>query len=224
MGAKVNLIGRRFGRLVVLAEMSERGSWGKIMWECLCDCGGANILATTTLNSGLVKSCGCIKRELDLERTRTHGMSKTLIYDVYNSMKARCYNTANAAYSYYGGSGVKVCDRWLEGNGVGFLNFVEDMGEKPSPTFSVDRIDPDGDYSPGNCRWASKHTQAVNQRLKESNKSGKTGVAWDTKGKAWRAYISVEGKRVFLGTFHDKEEAIVARQNAELEHYGFVKE
>lgn len=193
------------------------------MWLCKCDCGGENRLATSTLNCGLVKSCGCIKAELDKTRTRLHGMSDTKEYSRYLSMIYRCSVESHQAYPFYGAKGIRVCDRWLEPDGQGFLNYIEDMGEKPSEDYSVDRIDPLGDYSPENCRWADKHTQAVNQDIRKNNTSGRTGVSWDKKGKAWRAHISINRKRVFLGSFSSFEEAVKVREEAELKYYGFIK-
>lgn len=139
------------------------------------------------------------------------------LYGCYYAMRARCYNPNNEDYEYYGGRGIKVCDRWLERNG--FWNFVEDMGERPTG-YSLDRIDPNQDYSPTNCRWANVYTQRKNQRrVKNDREFGVTSpkVRYANGQRKYITTLKVNGKTVLQKTFARKEAAIKARQEAERE-------
>jgi hypothetical protein len=125
-------------------------------------------------------------------------------------MCARCNQPSNPSYPDYGNRGIKVCERWL---GVGgFSNFCQDMGAKPSKEFSIDRIDNNGNYEPGNCRWATKHQQSLNRRSAAEDR----GVCWCRKKKKWSAIITVGGTKYRLGRFRDKQGAIAARKAAEI--------
>ncbi len=136
------------------------------------------------------------------------------LYSTYKGMKSRCYNRNNVYYSYYGGRGITVCDRWLGADG--FPNFVEDMGDRPDG-FTLDRVDNDRGYSPDNCRWVDRTTQQINQRLSVKNSSGVKGVHLYKATGRWSAYIDFRGKREHVGYFPSKEEAIAARMRAEIE-------
>lgn len=141
-----------------------------------------------------------------------HGYSRTKIYRLWKAMKKRCLTESDRGYPIYGGRGVTVCDRWLL-----FTNFLADMGLPPAPGYSLDRIDPDGDYCPENCRWADTTTQARNL----SNfyaKHGHRGVN-KYQGK-FRAYLYVKRKQIFLGNFDTAEQAIEARKAGEKKHWG----
>lgn len=134
-------------------------------------------------------------------------------------MTQRCLNPHNKEYKNYGGAGVSVCQRWLES----FENFLKDMGEKPSG-LSLDRIDPYGNYEPSNCRWGNPSDQSFNQRRSSSNTSGRTGVTYDHEVRKWHARISKENKQYNLGYYNTFEEAVAAREKAELELYGYNKQ
>lgn len=138
-----------------------------------------------------------------------HGMCTSPEYRAWQRMKQRCYWKKGFAYSYYGGRGIKVCDRWLNS----FENFYADMGDRPSPELSLDRIDSNGNYEPSNCRWATRSQQSRNSRPSVRNKSGKTGVYWCEKEGKWKAQMA-------LGTFTDLQEAIKIREKAERWVYG----
>ena len=147
--------------------------------------------------------------------TRNHGFRKLRSpeYTAWTHMKSRCYNKNNKDYHYYGGRGIGICDEWKNN----FMSFFNDMGVKPEWANSIDRIDTNGNYEPGNCRWATHYTQVKNRRLQKSNKSGVEGVN-QTKDGRWMARITIHGHRNYLGYFKNKESAVMARLSAEKEH------
>ena len=153
-----NISGKRFGRLVAVSSTSTH-KYGRV-WLCECDCGSTASVMAGKLIQGKTRSCGCLAKELLGNRLRTHGQSKTPEYRVYKNMICRCENKNRKSYMYYGGRGVSVCKRWR----TSFSNFIADMGPRPSPTHTIDRIDGDDSYNPDNCRWATRQTQSENRR------------------------------------------------------------
>jgi hypothetical protein len=157
--APVVPVGERFGRLVVVEGGFKK--WRKAAYRCRCDCGAESILAVSNLVSGNTRSCGCLSRDRKVERGRAsakHRMIKTPTYYSWSGMVQRCTNPKSKQWPDYGGRGITVCDRWLT-----FANFLADMGERPRG-LSIDRINVNGSYEPGNCRWATAAEQAQNQR------------------------------------------------------------
>lgn len=129
---------------------------------CLCDCGKKKIVDYYEVTSGMSKSCGCLQKEY---ATR-HGLCFTSEYRAWIDIKTRCYKKNCKAFKYYGGRGIQVCESWLNS----FDNFIKDMGSKPSPELSLDRIDNDGNYEPSNCRWATRKEQIFNRRTETKEK------------------------------------------------------
>jgi len=155
----VDLTGKRFGRLLVLTYAGRIRERRTLLWLCQCDCGQRRVAPYPDLAHGSVTSCGC--------RHKTHGQSNSVEYQTWYSMRNRCYKPQCKSYKFYGGRGITICDRWLGPNG--FANFFADMGKRPRGK-SIDRKNVNGNYEPGNCRWATNHIQSLNKRNSKANK------------------------------------------------------
>lgn len=158
-----DLKGKRFHSLVVVDRCNIKSPSGKVQWVCECDCGACLNVVTQNLINGNTKTCGCGKVERARQqglKNRKHGLTKTIEYKTWVNMKGRCLNPKYENYPNYGGRGIRVCNRWLNS----FELFLKDMGPRPSPAHSIDRKDPDGDYEPDNCRWATIEEQCNNKR------------------------------------------------------------
>lgn len=177
----IDFTGQRFGRLVVLGlETGNTPSYEKIWWRCQCDCGNTTLSTRGMLQKGK-QSCGCLLKE------RQHGLSETPEYGVWKAMKDRCIREKNPQFKDYGGRGISVCGRWMDS----FQNFLADMGPRPSDDLTLERIDNNGNYEPGNCRWATMTEQRRNtsrnvylvyrgRRVTLMELSEISGLAWMT--------------------------------------------
>lgn len=175
---RVSIIGDRYGRLLVVDFSGVQK--GKSVWKCQCDCGSTVNVVSNSLRRGVTKSCGCARAEsARINGTKSHGPvvhgfaanRGTPEYHVWRSMRARCSPSARGNDRiHYFERGIRVCERWND-----FMAFIEDMGRRPSPAHSIDRIDNDRGYEPGNCRWATAIEQANNRRPRSCRKIGSVG-------------------------------------------------
>ena len=184
----IDLTGRTFGRLKVKARATNKGPYS--CWLCKCSCGNKTVVMGKDLQVGDTRSCGCLAKEWSAKlgrkfgkifgklfgrglglkygpingpKTRTHGGSGSLTYWSWYNMIDRCYNPKATGYSSYGGRGITVCDRWRDKRN-GYRNFLTDKKPRPSKDHCIDRINPDGNYIPRNCRWVTKSFNARRAR------------------------------------------------------------
>jgi hypothetical protein len=156
--AKPIVIGDKFGRWTVVGESSRRTHGRE--WLCICECGAEKSVQQVRLNWGRSKSCGCWANELVSKANRTHGDAHSPEHEAWSQMIARCTNPNSRSYKNYGGRGIEVCSEWM----ASYESFLRDMGRRPHPKMSIDRIDNDNGYFPGNVRWATWKQQERNKR------------------------------------------------------------
>lgn len=159
MGRFTDLTGLRFERLVVISKCKTVKA-GKALWKCQCDCGKVVTVLADSLRKRATKSCGCLRIESAKKRATVHGYYYEKLHGVWNSMKQRCSNKNSKDFKFYGGRGIAVCADWVE-----YVNFRQwAMASGYEEGLTIDRIDVDGPYQPGNCKWIPLKEQMLNRR------------------------------------------------------------
>lgn len=191
---RIDLTGKRFGRLLVIAPDEKRDCNGNWFWLCKCDCGNTAVVHGHKLGRK-TNSCGCLRRENTRAMKTKHGAMAGVhngsakpgkLYQLWKGMKQRCLNPKCPCYHRYGGRGITICERWLD-----FAAFRDDMIPTYKPGLTLDRINNDGPYEPANCRWATQLQQSRNKRtnmrithngrtMTLSEWAAETGIGWGT--------------------------------------------
>jgi hypothetical protein len=154
-----DLTGQTFHRLTVIGRQGLDGN-RVATWQVRCVCGSERVVRTSALTRGTTKSCGCLRLEAALRQNSKHGLAKSREYKIWTSMKQRCFTPTCHAYADYGGRGIVVCEEWA----ASFEKFISDMGPRPDGSFSIERLNNEGHYEPGNCAWVRKVDQQNNTR------------------------------------------------------------
>lgn len=208
-------IGKKLGKLTMLSYIGIR--YNKVKYiKVKCDCGKEfDTTLTKFINNKVTQCKDCAK-----ESRKTHGLSNTRLYHVWEHMKYRCNNPKCANFINYGGRGIKICEEWNKSSSS-FIKWALSNGYKNDLT--LDRIDNNGNYEPNNCRWATYEQQSVNQRKSKRNSSGYVGIGFRKDTKKWTSFIHVHKKRIILGCFNTQKEALEIRnkyiKNNNLEHH-----
>lgn len=187
-----DITGKRFGRLVALGPVGRAGG-EKIVWRCRCDCGKETDVRAGDLCKGNTRSCGCLRREITSSRRKTHGMTMSIIYDIWQNAKTRCANPDAWNYANYGGRGIVVCREWMH-DFQSFYDYVSGLPGYGEDGLQIDRINNDGNYEPGNVMWSSRSEQCRNRRNNVMlTHDGKTQCQ-----AAWSAELGIDQRTISM--------------------------
>jgi hypothetical protein len=183
----IDLTGKQVGRLTVISRAKNRGK--DTSWNCECECGRTYIAWGTSLRRADIASCGCYRRDRLFKHGHAAGDKRRNGYGIWSAMKDRCSNPSNQEFNGYGGRGIKVCESWASS----FEKFIEDMGPRTSRKHSIDRINNNGNYEPGNCRWATREEQ-------DNNRSNNIMIEYNGNKMTVRQAVKAAGNVVLVAT------------------------
>ncbi len=194
MSKPIDIAGQAFGELTAIAPTGRRSAANNRIWMFRCACGNSREADGVAVRSGRITTCHKCAKQRAILRQSTHGLTNTAEFRIWTDIHTRCYNQRRPEYPNYGGRGIRMCKRWR----ASFADFLSDMGSRPSPHHSIDRINNDGNYEPGNCRWATRREQALNrrtnvlvtingQRRTLSEWAEQSGIAFKTVYRRWKA-------------------------------------
>jgi hypothetical protein len=186
-GNLIDLSGQIFGRLTILEQVENKN--GRVQWKCQCECGNIIFVQSGCLRGGHTKSCGCLCLEINREKATIHGMCNTPEYNVWTLIKKRCCNPSDEAFKNYGGRGITICDEWNND----FMAFYNYVGPRPSKKHSIDRINNNSGYRPGNVRWATRYEQNNNGR----NNHEITIHGWTMNLGQWAHFVGKSRQTIF---------------------------
>lgn len=204
MTRRIDLTGKKINMLKIV-KWAGVNKFNHTLWECVCDCGNICTKTRSSLISKNVKSCGCMKIDAGRRRIK-HGRSNTPEYRAWRGIINRCYRKKERNYCDYGGRGISVHKDWINS----FQKFFDYVGERPSPKHSIDRINNNGNYEPGNVKWSTIFEQAVNKRKRKNTMSKYRGVSQSPNKKKWLANIASHNRNYCIGTFKTEKEAAIA--------------
>lgn len=221
MRTTLNLKGQKFGKLTCI-EFFGLSKNQHTVWHCICECGNKINVVGSSLKKGLTKSCGCFRVERASKLNLTHGLSGTYWHWLWIRIRQKCTDPAHHEYKYYGGRGILLYKEWERDFETFYQYLIKTLGKRPSKKHSLDRIDTNKNYEPGNLRWATYSTQRINQRPRSSRKSKYQGVR--ISGNKFSAKITWNYKNIYLGTFPTQEEAARAYNKKAMELHGSIPE
>ena len=200
--------GEKIGDCIYLNEVIIKKNIRHALFRC--QCGNTFRNRSADLKNHHTTSCGCVQIEIARKSNSIHKLSKHRVYKSWTLMKDRCLNINGHDYLYYGNRGITIYNEWKT-NFKAYFDYVMSLENAMRPNLTIDRIRNNEGYRPGNLRWATKHIQAVNQRMNKSNISGYTGIRQDQQPGKWRSEITVNGKRIWLGYYDLITDAVNAR-------------
>lgn len=209
MGKRIDMIGKRFGRLIVVSE-SHKNKHGHTYFKCECDCGLIKVILGVSLRCGATKSCGCLWLENHKNIMEKHGFYKHPLYHVWLGIKNRCNNIEYKEYYHYGGRGITICDEWNTNDPTKFIEWSVSNGWKKG--LEIDRINNDGNYEPSNCRFTTSSENSINTRKRRTNTSGYTGISWNKQINKYRGEVTKDGISI-RKYFNTKKEALEFRNS-----------